>query len=252
LVVTSPPYNCGIEYDIYNDNLSKEGYFAWCRKWLSEIYRTLKSDGRICLNVPNEANFHERGGRIFMASEFWSIMKEIGFNFFGVVDLAEESPHRPKNTSWGSYMSPSSPYIYNPKECLILAYKIDKAKKNKGKCDWDYSEIEIIKKDGKKRLRKEYNEIDKNLFMELVFGCWKYKSDTKSITKASFSLDIPMKAIKILTYKGELVLDCFSGSGTTALAAKILERNYIGFELSNNYTDISRQRLEDYQKNKTL
>jgi site-specific DNA-methyltransferase (adenine-specific) len=86
--------------------------------------------------------------------------------------------------------------------------------------------------------------------MELVFGQWKYFNDTKSLTKATFSMDIPMKAIKILTYKDDLVVDCFSGSGTTALAAKKLGRNYIGFELSENYVKVSNQRLIDYE-NKT-
>jgi site-specific DNA-methyltransferase (adenine-specific) len=84
--------------------------------------------------------------------------------------------------------------------------------------------------------------------MELVFGQWKYFNDTKSLTKATFSMDIPMKAIKILSYKGDIVLDCFSGSGTTALAAKKLGRNYLGFELSEKYKMISEQRLIDYDR----
>jgi site-specific DNA-methyltransferase (adenine-specific) len=54
-----------------------------------------------------------------------------------------------------------------------------------------------------------------------------------------------MKAIKILSYKNDLIMDCFSGSGTTALAAKKLGRRYIGFELSPNYTEISRRRLSE-------
>ena len=91
--------------------------------------------------------------------------------------------------------------------------------------------------------KKIYSQEDKKEFMELVFGQWKYFADTKSLTKATFSLDIPIKAIKILSYKNDLVLDCFSGSGTTAMAAKKLGRNYIGFELSPNYTEISRRRL---------
>ncbi|NBW57967.1 hypothetical protein EBR43_09365, partial [bacterium] len=44
-------------------------------------------------------------------------------DIFKVVDLTEDSPHRVRQTAWGSWMSPSSPYIYNPKECVILAYK---------------------------------------------------------------------------------------------------------------------------------
>ena len=248
LVVTSCPYNVGIQYDTHKDDEPMDQYFNWCRTWLSEIYRTLKDDGRIALNIPYEVNVRDRGGRVFIASEFWQIMKEIGFGFFGIVDLEEDSPHRSKTTAWGSWLSPSAPYIYNPKECVILAYKKEYKKIEKGVSSWDYTE-ELVEVEGKNgepstmKNKKIYSQEDKKEFMELVFGQWKYFADTKSLTKATFSLDIPIKAIKILSYKNDLVLDCFSGSGTTAMAAKKLGRNYIGFELSPNYTEISRRRL---------
>lgn len=248
LVVTSCPYNVGIQYDTHKDDEPMDQYFNWCRTWLSEIYRTLKDDGRIALNIPYEVNVRDRGGRVFIASEFWQIMKEIGFGFFGIVDLEEDSPHRSKTTAWGSWLSPSAPYIYNPKECVILAYKKEYKKIEKGVSSWDYTE-ELVEVEGKNgepstmKNKKIYSQEDKKEFMELVFGQWKYFADTKSLTKATFSLDIPIKAIKILSYKNDIVLDCFSGSGTTAMAAKKLGRNYIGFELSPNYTEISRRRL---------
>ncbi len=250
LYVTSPPYNVGISYDVHKDDEPMEDYLAWCKKWLSEVYRTLKDDGRIALNIPYEINVRERGGRIFLVSEYWQMMKEIGFGFFGVVDLEEDSPHRSKTTAWGSWMSPSSPYIYNPKECVILAYKKDYKKKEKGISQWSYNEVEMENEEGVIKNKRVYSEKDKSEFMELVFGQWKYFNDTKSLTKATFSMDIPMKAIKILSYKNDLVVDCFSGSGTTALASKKLDRNYIGFELSENYAKISQQRLIDYDNQK--
>ncbi len=250
LYVTSPPYNVGISYDVHKDDEPMEDYLAWCKKWLSEVYRTLKDDGRIALNIPYEINVRERGGRIFLVSEYWQMMKEIGFGFFGVVDLEEDSPHRSKTTAWGSWMSPSSPYIYNPKECVILAYKKDYKKKEKGISQWSYNEVEMENEEGVIKNKRVYSEKDKSEFMELVFGQWKYFNDTKSLTKATFSMDIPMKAIKILSYKNDLVVDCFSGSGTTALAAKKLDRNYIGFELSENYAKISQQRSIDYDNQK--
>lgn len=250
LFVTSPPYNVGISYDVHKDDTPMDEYFDWCKKWLSEVYRTLKDDGRIALNIPYEINVRERGGRVFLVSEYWQIMKEIGFGFFGVVDLEEDSPHRSKTTAWGSWMSPSSPYIYNPKECVILAYKKDYKKKEKGISQWSYNEVEVENEEGNFKNKRIYSDKDKNEFMELVFGQWKYFNDTKSLTKATFSMDIPMKAIKILSYKDDLIVDCFSGSGTTALAAKKLDRNYIGFELSENYTKISQQRLIDYDNQK--
>jgi DNA modification methylase len=82
----------------------------------------------------------------------------------------------------------------------------------------------------------------------LVFGQWKYMADTSTITKATFSLDIPEKAIKILTYKGDIVLDPFMGSGTTAIACIKTERNYIGIELSLNYMEKANERINKFKE----
>ena len=82
----------------------------------------------------------------------------------------------------------------------------------------------------------------------MVFAEWKYFNDSRPLTTATFSEDIPRKAIKIFTYKDDLVLDCFMGSGTTALSAKKLGRNYIGFEISSEYHTISEKRIEDYDR----
>ena len=103
LVVTSCPYGVGIDYDVYDDDVEFEDYKVFSKQWLTEVYRVLKDDGRIALNIPYEINRQKKGGRIFFVSEMWQIMKEIGFGFFGIVDLEEESPHRSKTTAWGCY-----------------------------------------------------------------------------------------------------------------------------------------------------
>ena len=148
LVVTSCPYGVGIDYDVYDDNTNLEEYLEFSKKWLQETYRVLKDDGRICLNLPFEINLKDRGGRVFIVSEIWNVMKSLGFKWFGLVDLVEESPHRSKTTAWGSYMSSSGPYIYNPKECLILAYKKYHIKKVKGEPQWKGTPTEVENKDG--------------------------------------------------------------------------------------------------------
>ena len=91
-----------------------------------------------------------------------------------------------------------------------------------------------------------YQDEDKKDFMNLVFGRWEYFADTKSLTKATFSMDIPVKAIKILSYKNDIVFDPFMGSGTSAVAAEILQRRWLGIELSPNYTDIARKRVNAF------
>ena len=246
LVVTSPPYNCGIKYDIHIDDLPMDEYWSWTREWLTETYRLIKDDGRVSINIPYEVNVQDRGGRVFFVSEFYQIMKEVGFKFFGIVDLEEDSPHRSKTTAWGSWMSPSSPYIYNPKECVILAYKKQHIKKVKGEPEWKGVPTEIEQEDGTLKKKIVYEEKDKKEFMELVFGQWNYFADTKSLTKATFSMDIPTKAIKILSYKNDVVLDPFAGSGTSLVAAEILDRRWLGIELSENYTKVAQKRVQDF------
>jgi len=184
-------------------------------------------------------------------------MKEIGFGFFGVVDLEESSPHRSKTTAWGSWMSPSSPYIYNPKECVILAYKSKHKKVVKGTPQWDFqNQMVEDPKTGTSREKKVYDEKDKRDFIELVYGQWNYFADTRSLTKATFSLDIPWKAIKILSYKEDIIFDPFNGSGTTCLAAEKLGRKWIGCDISEKYCEVARKRIKEYQierdSNRTL
>ena len=215
LVVTSPPYNCGIDYDIYKDNLEYQDYLIFTKKWLSEIFRLLKDTGRIALNIPYEINLHERGGRIFLVSDYWQLMKGIGFKWAGLIDLVETQPQRVKYTAWGSYLSASAPYIYNPKECVIIAYKNS----------WGRGK-------GESSLTKEE-------FIEYVSGMWNYRAETKTLTKASFSLDIPLKAIKILSFVNDIILDPFVGSGTTIKACNQLNRRYIGIDISPNYCKIA-------------
>ena len=246
LIVTSPPYGVNIAYDVHNDDMEISEYLEFTRKWMTEAYKVLKDDGRIALNIPYEINRQAKGGRIFFVSEVYQVMKEIGFKFFGVVDLEEDSPHRSKTTAWGSWMSPSSPYIYNPKECIILAYKKHHIKKVKGVPQWKGEPT--VTEEGKTKV--VYQDEDKKDFMELVFGQWKYLNDSRPMTKATFSMDIPTKAIKILSYKNDIILDPFNGSGTSCVAAEVLDRRWIGIELSENYANIARERIKGFADQK--
>jgi site-specific DNA-methyltransferase (adenine-specific) len=183
-------------------------------------------------------------------AEFWMIMKEVGFKFFGLVDLDEQSPHRSKTTAWGSWMSPSSPYIYNPKECVILGYKINSKKQEKGEPQWVGEPVDMEQADGTFKKKIMYEDEDKKEFMSLVYGQWEYFADTKQMTKATFSMDIPGKAIKILTYRNDIVLDPFTGSGTSLVAAEVNDRRWIGIELSETYAEVARKRVNEFVQQK--
>jgi site-specific DNA-methyltransferase (adenine-specific) len=252
LIVTSPPYGVGIAYDVHNDDMLIDEYLKFTEEWLTKAYEVLKDDGRIALNIPYEVNRQDKGGRVFIVSEIWQIMKKIGYKFYGVVDLEEESPHRSRTTAWGSWMSPSAPYIYNPKECVVLAYKKTHIKKIKGQPQWigEAAQVPDPKDPALFRNKTVYLDEDKREFIDLVFGQWKYFADTKTMTKATFSMDIPTKAIKILSYKNDVILDPFAGSGTSLVAAEILERRWIGVELSPNYCEVANNRVKPFVEGK--
>ena len=72
LIVTSPPYGVGIDYDIWNDDQYFSEYMEFTRKWLSEAYRTLKDDGRIAINIPYEINRQKKGGRISQSTKYYA------------------------------------------------------------------------------------------------------------------------------------------------------------------------------------
>lgn len=249
LIITSPPYGVGIDYDSWDDDKYFDEYMRFTREWLSAAYRVLRDDGRIAVNIPYEINRQKKGGRIYFSAEIWMVMKQLGFGFFGLVDLEESSPHRSKTTAWGSWMSPSAPYIYNPKECVILGYKNLPKKQIKGTPQWkgEYQMVPNEKIEGEFRNKLVYEDKDKKDFMSLVFGQWNYFADTQQKTKATFSLDIPYRAIKIMSYKEDLVFDPFNGSGTTCLAAEMLGRPWLGCDISPNYCEVAIQRINDYK-----
>lgn len=216
LIVTSPPYNIGIDYDSYEDNLKWEDYLRWCEMWLSECYRVLKDDGRICIN--HYLNFQDRWEKVsrFPLHDIQNIQERIGFNVHKLC-LWEDNT-RKKFTAWGSYLSASAPYINTPYEGILISYKKEWRKANAGE-----------------------STINKELFMQGVSGIWKLGT-TKGKTKACFPETLPEMCIQLLSYKDDIVLDPFMGSGTTAYVAKMLSRNYIGFEISEEYCKMANAR----------
>lgn len=225
LIVTSPPYNVGIDYDVYKDTLPWVDYLQWCRQWLTQCYRVLKDDGRICINhyINFIANDYDTSGNSigtkcrFPLFDIKQIMENIGYHVDKLVIW--DDPSMSKLTAWGSWLSASSPHIQTPTEGILIGYKNS----------W-------------KKLTDGISTIDKETFMEGVSGIW-HLGTTQGYTKACFPEKLPRMCIELLTYKDDLVLDPFSGSGTTCYVAKGLNRKYIGFEISESYYKQSISRL---------
>jgi site-specific DNA-methyltransferase (adenine-specific) len=216
--ITSPPYNIDIEYDIYDDKLQWPDYYAWCFDWITELYRVLKPDGRFLLN--HYFSMGQSGWRETPLMVLNQLALDVGFSHHAVIFWDDVT--RSRLTAWGSWMSASSPYISSPFEGLLCLYK-EQWKKN----------------------RKGVSTIEKEEFMTGVSGVWRIGQDRKPEHPTSFPKKLVERAINLFTYEEDVVLDPFIGAGTTSLVAKELNRNYIGFDISENYIKIAKEKLND-------
>jgi site-specific DNA-methyltransferase (adenine-specific) len=217
LVVTSPPYNIGIKYNIWNDNMPWEEYYEWLEKWMKEVYRILKNDGRFCLMHYLSLGTSEDRHGVLMDLNYIATRK-INFKHHGLAIWYETSISNP--TAWGSWLSASAPYINSPFEGILILYK-DKWKKYK----------------------EGISTISKEEFIEGCNGIWKIPADRERLTPASFPVEIPERCIKLLSYENDLILDPFVGSGSTMIAARNLRRNAIGIEIDYEYCKTAWKRL---------
>lgn len=230
LVMTSPPYNCGIAYDSWDDSRPWEQYLTWTREWLTEVKRVLKPDGRFAINhlvemgVP--ANGKKNGRRVSPQVELYRIITDLGMPIVAQPMWADLT--RSTLTSWGSWMSASAPYIYNPMEVILIGSRGEQWKKVRDKKD------------------PGVNTISKEDFMKGVAGVWNITPETRGLTMANFPVALPRLCIELLTFQGDVVLDPFMGSGTTAIAALMTGRHYVGIEISPAYHAAAGQRIAHY------
>ncbi|RMH00928.1 MAG: site-specific DNA-methyltransferase, partial [Aquificota bacterium] len=217
LIITSPPYNVGINYSSVNDSLTYEDYLHFTERYLEKFYELLADDGRVCLNIPLDKN---KGGLRSVYADVVCIAKKVGFNYQSTIIWNEQNIS--KRTAWGSWLSASSPYVIAPVETIVLLYKKEWKRKSKGK-----------------------STITKEEFIEWTNGVWSFPGENRKLVghPAPFPLELPLRCIKLFSFVEDLVLDPFVGSGTTMIACKLLNRRGIGIDIDPHYLSIGINRL---------
>ena len=219
LMMTSPPYHVGKDYD---SDVSFTDYLELLRRVFAESYRVLEPGGRAVVNVANLG----RRPYISLSSHVVNVMEEIGFLMRGEVIWRK---HKASNgsTAWGSWMSASNPIFRDTHEYLLSF--------SKGR--WE-------------RVRKGRSTITREEFLEATLSVWEIAPESAQRVghPAPFPVALPRRVIELYTFEGDLVLDPFAGSGTTAVAAVATGRHYAAYETDPGYVAIARRRVAEAQK----
>mgnify|MGYP001270946576 FL=1 len=215
LTITSPPYNIGKDSDL---DLTDDEYWTMINNVFSETYRVTKSGGRLVVNVANLG----RKPYIPFSKYYVEVLTEIGFIMRGEI-IWQKSKGANASFAWGSWLSASNPVIRDIHEyCLVFS------------------------KDSMKNSSGGVSTIEKDEFMESTLSIWNINPEkAKKIGHpAPFPVELPKRFINLYSFKDDLVLDPFIGSGTTAVASKLMQRNYVGYEINKDFIKIANKRLE--------
>lgn len=218
LMITSPPYNVTKEYDA---NLKLNEYLEFLNKVWNETYRVLVPGGRLCINIANLG----RKPYIPLHSYIINAMGKIGFLMRGEIIWNKASSASP-STAWGSWLSAANPVLRDVHEYIL-----------------------IFSKDtfSRKKTKKE-STIKKEEFLEWTKSVWNFSAvSAKQIGHpAPFPEELPHRLIQLYSFKHDVILDPFSGSGTTCLVALKDDRDYIGYEINSEYVDLSENRISEF------
>lgn len=221
LIVTSPPYNVDIHYNSFQDDIPYEKYLEFTEKWLRKAYALMKSDGRMCLNIPLDKSKGRKGaGFQSVYADIVNIAKKVGWKYFSTIIWNEGNISR--RTAWGSWLSARAPYVIAPIEVIIIFYKERWQKIKNGKSD-----------------------ISKKEFMDWTNGIWTFSGESKKKIghPTPFPVELPKRCVRLFSFVGNTVLDPFLGSGSTLIACALLNRKGIGVEIDMNYCKLAKNRL---------
>ena len=218
LIVTSPPYNVGIDYDSNDDTLSYEDYLDFSREWIQNCYEWSKPHARLLLNIPLDKN---KGGHRSVGADLTRIAQAVDWKYHATIIWNEGNISR--RTAWGSWMSASAPYVIAPVELIVILYKDS----------W------------KKQLGSKKSDISRDEFMAWTNGVWTFNGESKKRIghPAPFPRELPYRCIKLFSYVGDVVFDPFLGSGTTLIEAQNNDRFGVGVEIDRGYCDLAQKRI---------
>jgi modification methylase len=216
LMVTSPPYNVGKEYD---EDLSLDEYLTFLQRVWKETWRVLVPGGRMCINVAN------LGRKPYIPLHAFIAEQAIGLGFLmrGEIIWNKAASASP-STAWGSWKSAGNPTLRDVHEYILVFCKETFKRQNPAKRE---------------------NTISRDEFLEYNKSVWNFAAESarKIGHPAPFPIELPRRLIQLYTFENEIVLDPFMGSGQTAIAAIKSIRHYVGFEIDSEYVDLAHKRI---------
>ncbi len=228
MTFADPPFNLKKGYNSYKDRLDFQEYLNWCEKWISEMVRVTKPTGSIFVhNIPKWLTYYST--------------------------FLNKSAHFRHWISWDAPTAPMGKSL-QPANYGILFY----SKEAKGT---KINELRYPHKRDRKQgyLLKDYGGKKDKLhpFGPLVSDVWTDIHRIKHNKKrdphpCQLPIHLLDRLILLSTNENDIVLDPFSGTGTTAISAKRLGRKYIGFELDTDYVNISNEKLKFVEPNYKL
>jgi site-specific DNA-methyltransferase (adenine-specific) len=218
LMVTSPPYNVGKEYD---ENLTLNEYRTFLKRVWNEVKRVLVPGGRACINIANLGRKPYIPLHAFIVED----MLDLGFLMRGEIIWNKASSGSP-STAWGSWLSATNPTLRDIHEYILVFSKGMFARGNP----------------------RRKSTVSKEEFLEFTKSVWTFAAEraTKVGHPAPFPVELPYRLIQLYTFEGEVVLDPFIGSGQAAIAAVKTRRHYVGYDISEEYVKLAERRIREF------
>lgn len=215
LAFTSPPYNVGKAYE---GDLTPAEYLDLLARVGAEVYRVLKPGGRYVLNVAGLG----RKPYLPLPAYVYAVHMAIGFLPAGEI-IWRKGAGMSGSCAWGSWRSARAPRLRDVHEYLIVFAKERMERPDRGESD-----------------------ISRDEFLEATLSVWEIPpaSARRVGHPAPFPVALAERVIRLWSYRGDVILDPFSGSGTTCVAAVLAGRRYVGYEIKPEYVELARQRIE--------